>query len=188
MNRSCLNSSTVTNEFNALGLYAAMDAQRIERGLSWRQVAAKIWDQSSVLNERRGDHPISVSTLTGIAKRGDCTCQHALFILRWLGRSPESFLSVPPAGEGDTALPPARPDQRLRWNLPALAESLDTRRRERGLTWKQLAKELRCTEHQVTGIRTARFAIGMRLAMRLAMRIVQWLERPAADFIHAERW
>src|ERR1700720_1934145 len=98
------------NEFNGLGLYAAMEAQRIERGLSWRQVAAEIWDQSSVLNERRGDHPISASTLTGIAKRGDCTCQHALFILRWLGRSPESFLSIPPAGGDASALPPAKSD------------------------------------------------------------------------------
>jgi len=174
----------VTNEFNALELYAAMEAQRIERGLSWRQVAADIWDQSSVLNERRKDHPISVSTLTGIAKRGDCTCQHALFILRWLGVPPETFLSSPPFGGYDTALPRARPDQRLRWNLAALAESLDARRRERGLTWKQLATELRCTEHQVTGIRTARYAIGMRLAMR----IVQWLERPAADFVDAAAW
>lgn len=172
------------NEFNALRLYEAMEAQRTESGLSWRQVAAEIWDQSSILNERREDHPIAVSTLTGIAKRGHCTCQHALFILRWLGRSPESFLSNPPAGGDATALPPARRDQRLRWNLAALAESLDARRRKLGLTWKQMAKELRCTEHQVKGIRTARFAIGMRLGMR----IVQWLERPAADFIHAAGW
>jgi uncharacterized protein YfiM (DUF2279 family) len=179
-----LNSSTVTNEFNALGLYEAMDAQRAERGLSWRQVAAEIWDQSSVLNKRRMDHPISASTLTGIAERGDCTCQHALFILRWLDRSPESFLSNPPVGRDGTVLPRARPDQRLRWNLAELADSLDARRRERGLAWKQLAKELHCTEHQLTGIRTARFAIGMRLAMR----IVQWLERPAADFIYAAAW
>jgi hypothetical protein len=36
----------------------------------------------------------------------------------------------------------------------------------------------------LTGIKTARFAIGMRLAMK----IVQWLERPAASFIDAARW
>lgn len=36
----------------------------------------------------------------------------------------------------------------------------------------------------LTGLRTARFAISMRLAMRIA----QWLERPAADFIYAARW
>jgi hypothetical protein len=44
------------NDFDASGLYAAMDAQRMERGLSWRQVADEIWTQSVVLNERRKDH------------------------------------------------------------------------------------------------------------------------------------
>jgi hypothetical protein len=172
------------SEFNARSLYAAMDAQREDHGLSWAQVAAELWDQSSVLNERRGDHPISASTLTGIAKRGDCTCQHALFILRWLGRTPESFLvPAPPNGDG-AMLPVVGRDKRLRWNLAALADALDARRRERGLTWKALAAELGCTEHQVSGLRTVRYAIGMRLAMR----IVQWLQQPAAAFIYAATW
>jgi len=34
------------------------------------------------------------------------------------------------------------------------------------------------------GGRTARFAIGMRLAMR----IVVWLDRPASDFVYAAKW
>jgi len=172
------------SEFDARSFYAAMDAQRLDRGLSWAQVAAELWEQSSALNERRGDHPISASTLTGIAKRGDCTCQHALFILRWLGRTPESFL-VPALSDGGRAmLPVVGSDKRLRWNLGALADALDARRRERGLTWKALAAELGCTEHQVSGLRTVRYAIGMRLAMR----IVQWLDQPAAAFIHAATW
>jgi hypothetical protein len=52
------------------------------------------------------------------------------------------------------------------------------------MTWAQLAQELRCTPSQLTGIRTARFAIGMRLAMR----IVAWLGRPARDFIYVAGW
>jgi hypothetical protein len=40
-------------DFDGFGLYAPMDAQRTERGLSWRQVADEIWTQSVVLNERR---------------------------------------------------------------------------------------------------------------------------------------
>jgi hypothetical protein len=52
------------------------------------------------------------------------------------------------------------------------------------MTWPELARELRCTPSQLTGIRTARFAIGMTLAMR----IVGWLGRPAADFIDAAEW
>lgn len=171
-------------EFDAAAFYESLDAERTRRGLSWRLVADQIWEQSAELNRQRHDHPISPSTLTGIAKRGDTTCQHALFILRWLGRTPESFLSPARATREGEALPPAGPDRRLRWNLLSMYDALDARRRERQLTWAELAKELRCTQRQLTGIRTAKFAVGMKLAMR----IVQWLDRPASTFVHAARW
>ena len=61
---------------------------------------------------------------------------------------------------------------------------MDTKRHQEGLTWQQLADLLGCTSSQLTGLRTARFATGMDLAMR----IVQWLDRPAADFIYAAKW
>ncbi len=168
-------------EFDARAFYDAMDAERVARGWSWRQVASAIWDQSGVLNAKRRDHPISPSTLTGIAKRHDTTCQHALFILRWLGRSPESFV---PGTVVDAPLPVAGSDRRLRWNLSALYVALDVRRRERGLTWIALARELRCGPSQLTGIKTARYVIGIRLAMR----IVQWLEQPASAFVYLAEW
>jgi hypothetical protein len=172
------------HEFDVRAMYAAMDAQRAALGLTWPNVARALWDQSAVLNERRGDHPISPATLTGIAKRGDCTCQHALFILRWLDRAPEDFLSGPRDDRGHVDLPPAAEDRRLRWDLAAVYNALDARRRERGLTWREVAHPLRCTDNQLTGIRTARYAIGMRLMMR----IVQWLDQPAAAFIYPAEW
>ena len=171
------------SDFDAVALFEAMDAQRIARGLSWREAANQIWDLSAELNERRRDHPISASTLTGIAKRRDTTCQHALFILRWLGVAPEQFVPGIRRDGGD-ALPLAGPNQRLRWNLKALYDALNTRRVEQGLSWPALAADLRCTAHQLKGIRTARFAIGMRLAMR----IVQWLDRPASTYVYAAEW
>ena len=88
------------HELDVRAMYAAMDAQRAALGLTWPKVARALWDQSAVLNERRGDHPISPATLTGIAKRGDCTCQHAVFILRWLDRAPEDSCRVPAMTEG----------------------------------------------------------------------------------------
>src|SRR5689334_1329558 len=130
-----------TNGFDALAMYAAMDAKRIELGLSWREAADAIWRQSIALNERRKDHPISPSTLTGIAKRGDTTCQHALFILRWLDRSPESFLRMPPRDLAATKLPSAGKNQRLRWNLGALYDAVSERRQQRHLTWAEAAAE-----------------------------------------------
>ncbi len=171
-------------DFDIAALFDALDAQRRSRGLTWSGVAREIWDQSAALNAVRADHPISPSTLTGMAKRGDTTCQHALFMLRWLRRTPESFL---PGAKTDT--PPARhpligPDRRLRWDLKKLHEALDAQRRERSLTWAQLAPKLQCSPSQLSGIGRARFAIGMKLAMR----IVCWLDRPARDFIYAAKW
>ena len=171
------------SDFDAVALFEAMDAQRSARGLSWREVANEIWELSAVLNERRRDHPISASTLTGIVKRRDCTCQHALFVLRWLGSAPEQFVSGI-RRNGDDALPLVGPDRRLRWNLKVLYDALNARRIQQELSWPEVAEELRCTANQLTGIRTARFAIGMTLAMR----IVRWLDRPAATFIYAAEW
>jgi hypothetical protein len=115
--------------------------------------------------------------------RGTTTCQHALFMLRWLGAAPEDF--VPGVSVEDThALPDPGPQFRLRWSLERLYEALDQHRRNRGLTWREAAVEIRCTPNQLTGIRTARYAI----EMRLAMRTVGWLGRPAADFIYAAEW
>ena len=174
----------VQSDFSIAALFDALDRQRLERGLSWQGVAKEIWNQSVILNAQRKDHPISASTLTGMAKRGDTTCQHALFMLRWLRREPESFVPDAAAETKSRALPIAGPDQRLRWDLRKLYDSLDEQRRARGLTWPQLAVELRCTPSQISGIKRIRFAI----SMKLAMRIVQWLAWPARDFIYAAKW
>jgi hypothetical protein len=171
-------------DFNIAALFEALDLQRRNRALSWQGVAQELWDQSKALNAKREDHPISASTLTGMAKRKDTTCQHALFMLRWLGREPESFIPGAKTDTKRTALPAAGPDKRLRWDLQKLYDSLDAQRRERDLPWPQLAHELRCTPSQLSGIKRARFAI----SMKLAMRIVHWLGCPARDFIYAANW
>lgn len=176
--------------FDTRSLYAALDDKRTALGISWPAVARQLWELSSALNERRQDHPISPSTLTKMAKSPQTSCQHALFMLRWLGRTPESFLATTPSGTGATidqqrfALPVAGPDRRLRWSLRLLYASMDEQRRRDELTWPALAALLGCTPSQLTGLRTAKFATGMDLAMR----IVQWLGRPAADFIYSATW
>jgi hypothetical protein len=173
-----------TDDFDIGALMDALDVQRRSRALSWPGVAKELWDQSAVLNAQRDDHPISPTTITGMTKRMDTSCQHALFMLRWLGRTPESFMPGTTADAGETALPFVGPDRRLRWDLKKLHVAIDAQRRERNLTWRQLAGVLHCTPSQITGIRRARFAIGMRLTMR----IVSWLQRPARDFVYAAKW
>jgi hypothetical protein len=101
-------------EFDAGALYEALDAERVARGLGWQGVADELWAQSAELNRRRNDHPISPSTLTGMRKRRATSCQHALFMLRWLGQTPESFLAGRGAHAAGVALPAAGPDHRLR--------------------------------------------------------------------------
>jgi hypothetical protein len=177
-------TDSVIRPFDVSALYEALDARRSHLGLSWKQVAYQLWDLSSELNDRRSDHPISPSTLTNMAKKPRATCQHALFMLRWLDRSPESFLEGATGDDPRFALPRTGPDRRLRWSLKSLYTALDDQRRQRGLTWGELASVLGCNPGQLTGLRRARFATGIDLAMR----IVQWLGRPAADFVYQARW
>jgi hypothetical protein len=170
--------------FDAAALYSAMDAKRTAQGLSWKKVADQLWELSAELNGRRRDHPISPSTLTNMAKNPRTSCQHALFMLRWLGRTPESFLIGAAADDVGFALPAAGPDRRLRWALKLLYAAMDEKRRADELTWPALAAILGCSANQLTGLRTAKFATGMDLAMRIA----QWLGRPAADFVYPAAW
>jgi hypothetical protein len=171
--------------FDAHALYLALDARRVELGLSWTGAASQMWEMSSVLNDRRKDHPISPSTLTNMGTKPRTSCQHALFMLRWPGRTPESFLrGSSDGGEPRFALPEAGTDRRLRWSLKRLYAAMDEKRRRHELTWPGLASILQCSPNQLTALRTAKFATGMDLAMR----IVQWLDRPAADFVYVARW
>jgi hypothetical protein len=170
--------------FDVAALYAALDDKRTNLGISWPAVARQLWELSSELNDRRNDHPISPSTLTNMGKNPRISCQHALFMLRWLERTPESFLVGWGSDDGRFALPAAGPDRRLRWALKRLFASMDEKRRQEGLTWSGLAARLDCTPSQLMGLRTAKFATGMDLAMR----IVQWIDRPAADFIYRATW
>jgi hypothetical protein len=170
--------------FDVAALYAALDDKRTSLGISWTAVARQLWELSSELNDRRRDHPISPSTLTNMAKNPRISCQHALFMLRWLERTPESFLVGSGRDDERFALPATGPDRRLRWALKRLYASMDEKRRQEGLTWSGLAAVLGCTPSQLTGLRTAKFATGMDLAMR----IVQWIGLPAADFIYRATW
>jgi hypothetical protein len=175
-------------EFDGRALWAALDARRRREGLSWAAATAAIWNMAPALNAARDarglpNHPISPATLRGLGESGQTSCQHALFFLRWLDRTPESFLAGAAADAG-APLPPSGPDRRPRWDLKALHAGLNEARTSRGVTWAQTARDLGCQAGQLTGLKTARFATGMELAMR----VTQWVGRPAADFMYPARW
>lgn len=169
-------------DFDHAAFFAAMDERRRAERLSWTGLALVIWEQSRVLNEQRGDHPISGSTLSGMVR--GASCQHVLFVLRWLDQPPETFLPDPHEETVGVPLPATDNAHRLRWNLRRLYAVLESGRESQGLTWAQTAQRLGCTTSQLTGLRTARFATGMTLAMR----ITQAARRPATDFIDVARW
>jgi hypothetical protein len=170
--------------FDCGALFEALNCRRRERGLSWGALADELWQQSSALNvQRPDDHPLCGGAVSRLEWRGATSCQYALFMLRWLDRAPEDFLTGPAVDVGGVVLPTAGPDSRLRWDLPELHAALNAERRERGLTWAELADELDCTPARLTNLKTARVA-----DMDLAMRITQWLGRPAATFIHPAGW
>ncbi|HEX8813979.1 MAG TPA: helix-turn-helix transcriptional regulator [Terriglobales bacterium] len=168
--------------FDNQAFFDAVDKRRRELKLSWPKLAAVIWDQSRVLNQLRPtDHPIATDTIWKMGERGFISCQHALFLLRWLDVPPETFIAKPREGTAGVGLPEADETQRLRWNLRKLYGALNNARMKRGATWQEAAEKLGCTPSQLSGLRTVKFAIGMELAMR----ITQALGRPAADFIVA---
>jgi hypothetical protein len=170
--------------FDCGALFNALDAQRRDRGLGWYELADELWLQSADLNARRKtDHPLCGGAVYRLRERGATTCQYGLYMLRWLRRAPEDFLTGPVIDVGDVRLPEAGPESRLRWHLNETHAALNAQRRERELTWAALAEELECTPSRLTNFRTARFA-----DMDLAMRATQWLGQPAAAFIHPAQW
>jgi len=98
-------------------------------------------------------------------------------MLRWLGRSPESFLLRGTGRRRGGGCRPPAPTGASGGTSPT-----STRRSPAcdasALTWPQLGL-LGCMPRQLTGLRRARIAA----SMNVAMRIVQGLERPAADFV-----
>lgn len=170
-------------KFDCGALFSALDAQRRDRKLGWYELADELWQQSSALNAQRLDHPLCGGAVQRLQTREAVSCQYALFMLRWLRRAPEDFLTGPVVDVGDVRLPKAGVDCRLRWDLSEVHAALDERRIARGLTWDELARALHCTPSRLTNLRKARLA-----DMDLAMRVTQWLERPAAAFIHPAEW
>lgn len=166
-------------DFDVNALYAALDAERQSRGLSWQQVAQEISRQF----EHTRATPISSPTLLGLREKSVIEGDGVLQMLRWLRRTPESF--VPGLTESeDAALPQIGSDQILRFDAKAIYEALSAQRSKRGMTWKQVADEI----GGVNASGLTRLANGGRVGFPDVMRVFRWLGRPAAAFTRASDW
>src|SRR4051812_46548250 len=120
---------------------------------------------------------LSAAPLARLREGEPTTCQHVNGLLRWLGRSPESFS----AGMVDTPecrIPNFGP-YAVRWNMAALWQAVDAQRTDRGQSWHEVREATRYPD--VESVRLETYGI----AMHNAMDVVRWLGRPAATFMYA---
>jgi ribosomal protein L24E len=162
-------------DFDLAALYDAIDAQRQARGLTWTAAVREINAVFDLVPSR----PISRSTVvklkTGRVGEGDGILQ----MLRWLHRTPESFVSGAAPDAPDTRLPDIPPNRVLRFDTRKLHAALDAARASRGLTWTQVADEI----GGMTASTLTHLKAGARTGFPHVMRIVRWLGQPAAAFM-----
>lgn len=169
---------TQSTDFSLRALYAALDAQRLARGLSWAQVISEMHQASKRPSTARR---LSPSTMTGTRTRASAEGDGVLAMLRWLNRTPESF--VPGHRESkeiSARLPDIPPGMILRFDTRRLYAALDARRIEKEMTWAQVANEVGTRASSLMYL-----SKGKRVAFPGVMRIFRWLDRPAADFTRA---
>lgn len=161
-------------DFDLAALSEALDARRAELGLTWQELAIQATDRPS----RRSDRRIAASTFKGMAQRRAVRDTVVLQALRWLGRTPESF--VPGIPETPDQVLPDDDTGRPALDTQAVYQAMNDKRAEQGLTWRDVAAELG------PGFKPGnltRLANGTHAGFPHVMRIFQWLERPVAEFI-----
>ena len=125
-------------EFSLRGLYEAIDLQRRARGISWAQVA----DEMNGKRMRPSVHRLSPSTIADLRTRNAVERDDVSQMLRWLKRTPDSFMGGTHSQCDSVELPHAPAEKVLRFDTKKLHTAIDARRIERGLTWNQIATEV----------------------------------------------
>lgn len=161
--------------FEMKRLYETLDRARLDRGLTWAELVAEI----NIAFEGTPSIPISVGTVRGMEEKQSVTSAVVLQVLRWLGRTPESFL----AGNIETVpsefLPSAGRGRVLRFDTRLIHAELNIERQRRDMDWKQVARELPgFSESMLTNL-----ANGPLIGFPRVMLLTQWVGRPAAHFV-----
>lgn len=159
-------------QFNFPALYGALDAERRRRGLSWQQVAGEIGP--------------AVSTLTRTALGGPMEADGVLAMVRWLGRTFDSFTSgtVPgPAGTSAGVVQIPGVAETRRFDARAVYTALDQRRRSLDMPWTEVARAIGgCTPAMLTRLKK-----GGRVEVGLVVAVSAWLGRTAESFTHTTK-
>ncbi|MFZ0679495.1 helix-turn-helix domain-containing protein [Candidatus Binatus sp.] len=169
---------TQSKDFSLRALFDALDAQRQARGLSWSQVIKEMHEMHQRPATARR---LSASTMTGTRTRSAAEGDGVLAMLRWLNRTPESFMPGHRESEQtDARLPNVPPGKVLRFDSRKIYAALDALRIERKMTWAEVAKEIGTNSASLLHL-----SKGKRVVFPGVMRILRWLGRPAADFTRA---
>jgi hypothetical protein len=161
-------------DFDLAALSEALDARRTELGLTWPELAIQVTDRPS----RGPDRRIAASTFKSMSQRGSVRDTVVLQALRWLGRTPESF--VPGLRAAPEHALPDDDSGRPALDTRAIYLAMNDKRAKQHLTWRDVAGELGPGFNP--GMLT-RLADGTHIGFPRVMRIFQWLGRPVAEFV-----
>ena len=169
-------SRSPLHQFDMKRLHATLDGERRARALSWVELTNEI----NKPFEGTPSIPIGVSTIRGVPTKSSVASTVVLQVLRWLRRTPESFLAISNAlPRSEEVLPDPGPSRILRFDTKALYAALNAKRSERGLTWQQVAGELPgFTVGMLTNLSS-----GPLIAFPGVMILIQWLRLSAASFV-----
>ena len=168
------------DDFDLNALYTALDDTRQARGLTWAQATREI----NASGPRPPGRPIASSTIARLRRNRLAEADGVLQMLRWLDRSPESFVARHPAADQvESKLPKANPGEVLRVDTRKLFEALDAQRKLWGRGWEQLAFETGVPASHMRGL-----ARGGRTAFPAVARLATWLNQPVAQFVRRSRF
>ena len=163
-------------EFDIRALHAALDAERQARRLSWTALAKEIAGPVAT-----GQRTISATSFSGMATRRALNGNVVMAALRWLDRTPESFIPGHPDAASRPPLPGDLPRGFYRrWDLTGLHEALDARRGDR--PWAEIAREIGVSPALLRSYADPETFVGFPDVMR----VTQWLGRPLTDFVDRE--
>ena len=119
--------------------------------------------------------------MRGLAAQQVIEADGALAMVRWLGRSVESFTALPdapPLPQGDWATDGGF----VRIGAARVHQALEMARTTRGLTWDEVARAITALGAPTAAAGLTRLAKGGRMDVHQVVAICAWLGRPVAGF------
>ncbi len=158
-----MTTTSLRPTLDAKALYRALDAERIARGMTWKEVAHEVH--------------YSVPSIKGMTTRTQIEADAVVLILQWLRRRCDDFVVGPRCAAdhltGRTVVLPPVPERFARFDTIALHGALDRARQRRGLAWADVADALGVSPGVI-----ARFTKGGRTNADLMIAGADWAGEP----------